>query len=164
MQYNEQIPIEIGSAARKREEYERWLDEPKVKKEKVVKNSPKKATKAQKKVSIFIAIMLAFSMTFLLTYRYNVISEKNLEVQNLKNELDKTESLLATAKIDVESNTDFTAIESYAKQQLGMQKPTANQIVYVDSSTENSLIEKSQTLSFFASLISNVKEKLQSIF
>lgn len=163
MQYNDDyIPFEIGSAARKREEYKEILEKPKTKGK--IKQISKKEVKTKSKASIIFAIACVFGMTILLTYRYNVISEKNLKVQQLKEDLTDVESLLMTTKIEVESNTDYVQIENYAKQQLGMQKPSVNQIVYVDSSSKNNLIESNQQESWISRIFSSIKTKLESLF
>lgn len=164
MRYNEYVPYEIGSTARKREVYTDVSKRTNVKQDKKVKKISKKAVKTQNRAAIYLFIACVFSMTILLTHRYNVISEKNLKVQELKEELEDAESLLATTKIDVESNTDYNAIEAYAKQKLGMQKPSVNQIVYVDSSLQNDLVENVNNSSAFSNFISNIKAKLSSIF
>ncbi len=164
MQYNEYIPFETGTAARKREIYKEVFDTPKVKTEKKVKKMPKKAVKTQNKAAICLFIACAFSMTILLTHRYNVISEKNLKVQELKEELEDADALLTTTKIEVESNTDYNAIEAYAKQKLGMQKPSVNQIVYVDSSLENNLVENKSVSDAFSNFFDTIKSKISSLF
>lgn len=161
MQYKEYINFEDGNAARQAEVYRESSYD--YNQDKKVKKMPKKAVKTQNKASIIFLIACAFSMTILLTYRYNVISEKNLQVQELKEELDSTDSLLKASKVEVESNTDFTAIEAYAKQKLGMQKPSADQIVYVDSSLENNLIENKAVSSWISSVIASIKVKFSSV-
>lgn len=61
-------------------------------------------------------------MSVIITYRFGLINEKNLEVQNLEKELEIVSSQATTAQIEVDQNTDLNSIEAYAKQQLGMQK------------------------------------------
>ena len=103
-------------------------------------------------------------MTMIIVYRFGVINEKNLYVQELKDNIVTTESAIATAKINVEQNTDLNKIETYAKQQLGMQKPDKNQIIYIDSSDTNTSVKLQENKSFFSNLIDNIKNGINKYF
>ncbi len=127
----------------------------KVKLEKKVKTNPIKA------IALIFSI---FSLSLVLTYRFNIINEKNLEAQSLKKQLSTAESSLATAQIEVEQNTDLNKIEAYAKQKLGMQKPDKNQTVYVDTSKELGVSNVEENKSVFDSIIGKVKDVIQNIF
>ena len=93
-----------------------------------------------------------------------MISEKNLEVQNLKKELNKVESGLVSSQIDVEQGTDLNKIEAYAKQQLGMQKPDKNQTIYVDTSIDEGTTQVEKTLNVFEKIVENIKDAIAKIF
>ena len=99
-----------------------------------------------------------------ITYRYNVISEKNLQTQNLKSELSKVESNLLTSQIEVEQETDLNKIEQYAKQQLGMQKPDKNQTIYVDTSQTGSTVKVEDDDNLFNKIIQGIKDFINKIF
>ncbi len=150
---------EYGSAARKRE-YE-YVEETK-KEEKNTKLYNK--VSAKKRTSTIFTILCVFSMTMIIVYRFGVINEKNLYVQELKDNIVTTESAIATAKINVEQNTDLNKIETYAKQQLGMQKPDKNQIIYIDSSDTNTSVKLQENKSFFSNLIDNIKNGINKYF
>lgn len=115
-------------------------------------------------VSIFGAIITVFAMAMFLTYRFNIISEKNLEAQSLKKELAGIEATLASSQIDVEQSTDLNQIESYAKQQLGMQKPDKNQTIYVDTSKKVKPIEVNSEGTFIGSVLNSIKDFIKNIF
>ena len=114
----------------------------------VIKN-PKKDIKDVKKVkpqakpktklSLVISLIAIFSMCILMSLRYNIISEKNLELQRLKTEQTKISSLLATTEVEVGKTIDKDKVEKYAKQQLGMQKPEKNQMIYINIDSDVSV-------------------------
>ena len=74
-----------------------------------------------------------------MSLRYNIISEKNLELQRLKTEQTKIASLLATTEVELGKTIDKEKVEKYAKQQLGMQKPEKNQMIYINIDSDVSV-------------------------
>lgn len=102
---------------------------------KTVKKNVKSAKIVSKKsrASLIITTLSIFTMLIILSYRYNIISEKNLKIQRLNIEQEKVNSILTNTEISVSQTIDKNFIESYAKQQLGMQKPEKVQIVYINS-------------------------------
>ena len=120
--------------------------------------------KTKNNVSVIVFIFCIFAMTMVITYRYNVISEKNLQTQNLKSELSKVESNLLTSQIEVEQETDLNKIEQYAKQQLGMQKPDKNQTIYVDTSQTGSTVKVEDDDNLFNKIIQGIKDFINKIF
>lgn len=154
---------ESGSAARKYSDYTKISPNKNVK---IGKNKSLRREKIQKKnnVSVIVFILSVFAMTMLLTYRYNLISEKNLETIKLQNELSKVESSLLTSQIEVEQGTDLNKIEAYAKQQLGMQKPDKNQTIYVDTSSNTSVVEVENNNNNIQNIVDNIKDMINKIF
>ena len=130
------------------------------------KNTRKsKKTSAVKSASYVVPSILAiFVMMLVITIRYTIINEKNLQTISLKSDLKKVESNLFSSKIAVEQNTDLTKIEAYAKQKLGMQKPTKNQIIYVDTSENTSVVEMAKDKSIFEGVKSNILNFINNIF
>lgn len=140
---------------------------------KKVAPKPKKNTRAKTKIqpkakksnaSIILFVLCAFAMTMFITYRYNIINEKNLKAQSLKKELEGAESTLVGSQIEVEQNTDLNKIESYAKQQLGMQKPDKNQTVYVDTSKTGQTVQVEQDTTVIEKIWNSIKSALENIF
>lgn len=150
---------ESGNAARKRE-YE-YTEE--VKEEKRY-TKVKKAANVKRRASAIFTILSVFVMTMIIVYRYGVINERNLNAQQLKKELVSTEAAIATAKISVEQNTDLNKIETYAKQQLGMQKPDKNQTIYIDTSNANTSVQIPEEKSFFQGVFDGIKNFVNKIF
>ena len=151
---------ESGSTAKKYSNYTKI--EPR-KNVKVGKNK-RNQTKAKHNVSIIFFILSIFAVAMVITYRYNMISEKNFQAQNLQSELTKVESALVTSQIEVEQGTDLDKIEDYAKQQLGMQKPDKNQTIYVDTSTSNTSVEVGEIENIFTKIVDGIKDFINKIF
>lgn len=129
------------------------------------KNNKKKAALNRNSKLFIVPIVLAvFVMTLIITSRYTMINEKNLESIRLKNDLKKAEATLFSTKIAVEQNTDLNKIESYAKQQLGMQKPTKNQIIYIDTSENIGAVEIVKKTDLIASIKNSVSSFINNIF
>lgn len=150
---------ESGNAARKREyEYTE-----KVEKEKRY-TKVKKTENVNNKASAIFTVLGVFAMTMIIVYRYGIINEKNLNAQQLKKELVSTEAAISTAKINVEQNTDLNKIETYAKQQLGMQKPDKNQTIYIDTSNSNTSVQVPEGKSFFQGVFDGIKNFVNKIF
>lgn len=154
---------ESGSTAKKYSNYTKVAPRKNVKTGKN-KSRSKQKVKAKNNAKIIAFILGVFAMAMVITYRFNVISEKNLEVQNLKSELTKVESSLLTSQIDVEQGTDFNKIEAYAKQQLGMQKPDKNQTIYVDTSLNESSVEVEESVNAVNKIIEGIKDIIGKIF
>lgn len=131
---------------------------------KIIKGNKKTNTKNQQKakvaiksnkVSLIITTLSIFSMLIILSFRYNLISEKNLQLQRLSIEESKANALFTTTEIQVDKTIDEEFIESFAKQQLGMQKPEKSQIVYIDS-TNDTKIDIVKQNSFLKTLIDKI--------
>ena len=157
---------EMGSKAKKREYTNDYQDEQSNVKRRYGKNKINRATnqKTKRRVSTVAFILCVFTMAMVLTYRYNLISEKNLQAQELKEELAAAESALLNAKIDVEQQTDLNKIEAYAKQQLGMQKPDKNQTIYVDTSNTAQTIETTGETTLIDNIVNSIKNFINNIF
>ena len=115
-------------------------------------------SKPKTKLSLILSVVALFTMLIVLSYRYNVISEKNLEFQRLNEEAGNVNSILATTQVEVDQIIDKDRVEAYAKRQLGMQKPEKSQLVYINSDYET----KVETINE-GNIISNVVEKLKDI-
>lgn len=147
---------------KKKEEYKETKNEFKLIKFPVIKNVVGKAqgikTRPKTKVSLILSVVTLFAMLIVLSYRYNVISEKNLELQRLNIEAGNVNSILATTQVEVDQIIDKDTVEAYAKRQLGMQKPEKSQLVYINSDYETKVESIND-----GNIISNVVEKLKDI-
>jgi hypothetical protein len=99
--------------------------------DKMVAPKKKAKTVAKKKESVLKTMalsMFAFSMLFLICYRSSAINESFNALGNIKSDLEDANTVNAQLASDIETQTDISAIETYAKYQLGMQKPKDSQI------------------------------------
>ena len=119
-------------------------------------NNIKTKAKPKSKLSLILSVVSLFAMALVISYRYNLISEKNLELQRLKMEQVVANSELATTEVAVDRIIDKNTVESYAKQQLGMQKPEKSQIVYINSNYETK-VEQIDTKNIFEIGIEKLK-------
>ena len=125
---------------------------------KLIKNTNKNSISKSNKATLVLTTLVIFAMFMVITYRYNVISEKNLQIQQLKEDLEVAKSELATSAIALEQVMDVNYVESYAKQQLGMQKPEKSQLIYVNMDGEETVTRVSAS-----NMISQVAQKIKGI-
>lgn len=141
-------------------------DKKTVKKEekfKLIKNVSKNSISKTNKATLVLTTLVIFTMFMVITYRYNVISEKNLQVQQLKEDLEVAKSELATSEIALEQVMDVNYVESYAKQQLGMQKPEKSQLIYVNMENEET-VSKVSANNMIMQLVEKVKGIIEKVF
>lgn len=156
---NSKFDYIYGSAAKKLD----YIEYENLGKKKTVKKVVKKAKKNEKiKAKYIVYVTCFFTMLMIITYRYNVISESNLVLQNLKKDSNRVQSNLLSTQMNIEQNTDMSKIEAYAKQQLGMQKPDKNQVVYIDTSANAEVVRESK-VSFIDDIISKIQEYINKV-
>lgn len=130
---------------------------------KLIKNTNKNSISKTNKATLVMATLIIFAMFMVITYRYNLISEKNLEVQKLKEDLVAAKSELATSAIALEQVMDVNYVESYAKQQLGMQKPEKSQLIYVNMDSEDT-VSKVEANNMFSELTNKIQKVIEKVF
>ncbi len=129
--------------------------------------SPKKkvATKEKSAPLKNVAIaFFAFSILFLICYRSSLINESFSKVNGMKSKLDNINTTNAQIESEIQTQTDLSNIESYAKYQLGMQKPKDSQIQKVVVGKEDKIstpvvIEKEEK-TFLEKLINDIRNIL----
>lgn len=115
--------------------------EMKLKKPEPSANQKKKAkAKVISRVKNVLYLGLGFSIAFLICYRYSLIDEKFNQLEKTKKELATAQTINEQIQADIDSQTDLSYIENYAKYQLGMQKPSNSQIVYVNVEKEDKIL------------------------
>lgn len=130
---------------------------------KLIKSTNKNSISKTNKATLVLSTLIIFAMFMIITYRYNVISEKNLQIQKLKEDLEVAKSELATSEIALEQVMDVNYVESYAKQQLGMQKPEKSQLIYVNMNTEDT-VSKVSASNMFSELADKIQKFIKNIF
>lgn len=88
----------------------------------------------------FAVASLVFGMLFLICYRYSSINEAFNEVNTIKSDLKKRQTINAQIESNIQKNTDLAYIENYAKYQLGMQKPKELQIQKISVEKQDKII------------------------
>lgn len=110
---------------------------------------------SKSKAAMIGSVLLVTGLFAILSCRYNVISEKNLEIQRLNITLNEVQTELTNAEIALSGMVDIEEIEAYAKQQLGMKEMSKNQIIYVETESDTSIISPSEE---------NLFEKISNFF
>lgn len=130
------------------------------------KQEPKLKSKAKAKVEgtkrkILFSTLVVLGL-FMICIRYTQINEKFNEVTSLEKSLNSTKALNQQLSTDIESKTDLSYIEKYAKYQLGMQKPSDSQIVRIayekhDKISTPVIIEEVEENTFLENLLNDLK-------
>jgi cell division protein FtsL len=106
------------------------------------------------------AFLCAFSVLLLICYRSSVINESFQALGALKEELEDTYVLNAQIEAEIQTQTDLSKIENYAKYQLGMQKPKESQIqrIYVKKEDKIStpIVIEEEENSFLENLVDDL--------
>lgn len=148
---NIEVPSFVGT---------RKIEKPKEMTLKKPKSNVKPAMKKGSLVRGFVFSFFAFSILFLISYRSSVINESFNELNDLKGELDDITTLNAQLESDIQTETNISYIETYAKYQLGMQKPKDSQIhrISVDKRDKIStpVVIEEEEESFFENLLNDI--------
>lgn len=115
--------------------------EMKLKKPELSAYQKKKAMeKAVSRVKSVLYLACGFAIAFLVCYRYSLINERFNQLEKIKKELITAQTVNEQIQAEIDSQTDLSYIENYAKYQLGMQKPSNSQIVYVNVEKQDRII------------------------
>lgn len=140
-------------------------------------NKPKEMTlkKPKAKVNAALAFKQAltrtfgvaalFAIAFAICYRYSLMNEEFIELRNIKKEYETIQNVNEQLEADIESKTDLTYIENYAKYQLGMQKPSDSQLKYVNIEKRDRVltpvtIEEETDTNWFTKICEEVRKLL----
>jgi cell division protein FtsL len=91
-----------------------------------------RAEKVLKRINNAFLLVCGVALLFLILYRSSLINEKFNQVEKAKKQLANSQTLNEQIQAEIDSETDLSYIENYAKYQLGMQKPQTSQIVYIN--------------------------------
>ena len=121
--------------------------------------SPKKRIKTKKKnntlkesINNSAMIAITFLLGILIVYNYAVITDKQMELNNLEIEITNLNNEIDKYNIALESIKNTNSIEEMAKVYLGMNYPTRKQTVFVDftygsdTTEENNIVAKDENL------------------
>ncbi len=117
--------------------------EPVRQKTKQTKNQKRPKQKTNKNVSkmnrlkIFVTLGIIFAVMFTICYRYSLIDQQFKDIQSMKKQYIALQTTNDQIEIGIQSSLDLTNIERYAKDKLGMKKPDASQVKYVEIEKED---------------------------
>ncbi|MBQ8299948.1 MAG: hypothetical protein IJX99_08900 [Clostridia bacterium] len=104
--------------------------------------------------------LCVFSVLLLICYRSSVINESFRDLNSIKAALTDANTVNAQIESDIQTQTDISNIESYAKYQLGMQKPKESQIQKIVVEKEDKIstpvVIEEEKDSFWDSLVNDV--------
>ena len=131
-------------------------------------NKKQVKTKPINQAKILMYVAIGFATLFFISYRYAVLDNTYANLKGLKSELAAVEKETAQLEANIESSLKLTTIEEEAREQLGMQKLTNDQIVwlslpktdYIESGSEE--IKDSDTeQNWFMQIIDKIMETLK---
>ncbi len=111
-----------------------------VKTSKDEKRSRASKEKVFRRINNTFLIICGIAILFCILYRSSLINEKFNQVEKAKKQLVNSQTLNEQIQAEIDSETDLSYIENYAKYQLGMQKPQASQIVYINFEKKDRVI------------------------
>lgn len=89
-------------------------------------------TKDKKNINLIFALVLVFTMLFIIIYRNSMLNEAFSQMQGLKKELTALQKETDQLEVNIQNSINLNNIETSAKQLLGMQKLTTAQTVYIN--------------------------------
>ena len=128
-----------------------------------VKTQAKKQEVKNNNLKVILYIAAVFVVLFAVSYRNALIAQTYSEVKSLKSELSEVEKENKQLEVNIESQTNFGAIEEKAEKELGLKKLDESQKVYVsldkqdyiESSLEEVKLEKD--LNFIETIVNKIK-------
>lgn len=131
--------------------------------------SPKKRIKRKKKNNHFIEsfkntsmIAITFILGILIVYNYAVITDKQMELNNINIEITNLNDEIDQHNITLESIKNTNSIEEMAKVYLGMNYPTRKQTVFVDFTYGSDTTEEDTILANDENLLVGLIDKVVS--
>lgn len=127
------------------------------------KNNKKKLQQERKKHrQVITYVVLGFAVLFAISYRNAQIDESFEKVQDYKKELSSIEKENSQLELAIESSLNLSNIEQQAKELLGMQKLTNQQIVYVNLEKDDHIESAAESVNikeetFMDKIINTVK-------
>ncbi|MBM7560495.1 hypothetical protein [Fusibacter tunisiensis] len=103
-------------------------------------NAKKKAMCQIKNMFFSICVVFFFASVFgAVIFQNSLVNEAKYNLFNLRNEIKSIEARIEEVEANLERHTELQNIEVIAKEQLNMQYPVKEQIVYINAATEYKL-------------------------
>ncbi|HNZ83520.1 MAG TPA: cell division protein FtsL [Sedimentibacter sp.] len=131
--------------------------------------SQKKRIKDKKRNNTFIEslknsamIAITFILGILIVYNYALITDKQMELNNLGIEITNLNNEIDQYNIALESIKNTNSIEEMAKVYLGMNYPTRKQTVFVDFTYGSDTTEEDNIMARDENLLVGLIDKVRS--
>ena len=131
--------------------------------------SQKKRIKGKKRSNTFIEslknsamIAITFILGILIVYNYALITDKQMELNNLGIEITNLNNEIDQYNIALESIKNTNSIEEMAKVYLGMNYPTRKQTVFVDFTYGSDTTEEDNIMARDENLLVGLIDKVRS--
>ncbi|HPW99309.1 MAG TPA: cell division protein FtsL [Sedimentibacter sp.] len=131
--------------------------------------SQKKRIKGKKRNNTFIEslknsamIAITFILGILIVYNYGLITDKQMELNNLGIEITNLNNEIDQYNIALESIKNTNSIEEMAKVYLGMNYPTRKQTVFVDFTYGSDTTEEDNIMARDENLLVGLIDKVRS--
>lgn len=126
----------------------------------------KQKEKVKEMFKNFLVTSLVFGVLFLICYRYSTINEAFSELNTLKSDLKKKQTVNAQIELNIKQNTDLASIENYAKYQLGMQKPKDSQVQKINVQKQDKItapieIKEEKEIDFFEKIFNSILKVIE---
>lgn len=118
-------------------------------------NRNKKSRKVKNKTKVkqyntkpLLYIGIGFAMLFVISYRNSIINENYAKKESLKNQLSQVEKENEQLKVNIESSLNLNNVERRAREELGMQKLSNDQKVYIDLQKKDFVESSAEEINF----------------
>ncbi len=136
-----------------------------IRKKRLEREKQKKKAKATF-VNVIKSLLLVFifvAMLSMIIYRNSLVSEAKYDIFYMKTQIKALNTQIEELNADIEQKTELKAVEKIAIEELKMQYPTKEQIVYVQSGSKYALTEKVEAPQMLAKSDEGDKHSIEDI-
>lgn len=115
-----------------------------IRKKRLEREKQKKRAKATffNVVKSMLLVFIFVCMLSMIIYKNSLVSEAKYDIFNLKSEIKSFNTQIEELNAQIEQATELKTVEKIAMEELKMQYPTKEQIVYVEAGPQYALAEK----------------------
>lgn len=109
--------------------------------------------------SVLFVGLICFGLSMVMIQRFAYLNEIDQEISSVQKQLFLIEANNKQKTLKLEESMDLKKLEEIATQQLGMCKPTKNQVVYVEVTTQDSaeILHPEKKQGFFGEMMEGAK-------
>ena len=126
-------------------------------------SQPVRRTLPQKKHkfrwSVLIVGLICFGLSMIMIQRFAYLNEIDQEITNVQKQLFLVQASNEQKTLKIEESMDLKKLEEIATQQLGMCKPSKNQVVYVEVTNQDSaeILHQEKNQGILSEIMQSVK-------